>query len=84
MQLGIEHGGGDFCVLHGEGSAEAAAAFEVREGKQFESADFAEQAKWPVAYMQSAKAVATGVIGDAMRKICADVVDAEFVGEEFA
>ena len=42
------------------------------------------QAERPVAKMQRAQAVATGVVGDAMRKICAHVFDAEPVDEELA
>ncbi len=42
------------------------------------------QAEGSVADVQRAQAVATGVIGDAMRKVCADVVDAQLVDEELA
>src|SRR6185437_10888997 len=59
-KLCIEHRGGYFRVLDGEGAAESAAAVQVSERSQFEAANFAEKTEWPLAHMQSAQPVATG------------------------
>ncbi len=49
-----------------------------------EAAHFGQQAEGPVAEMKRAQAVATGVVGDAMRKICAHILHAQPVDEKLA
>ncbi len=46
-------------------------------------AHLAQQAQGPIAEVQRPQSVTACVIGDAMRKICAHVVDAELVDEKF-
>ena len=63
-----EHGGGDIGVFDGEGAAEAAALFLIRELDELEAADRAEELRGAVADVQHAERVAGGVIGDALRR----------------
>ena len=67
-KLGCEHRRRDFGVLDRKGSAKAAAAIEIFERNELKTADLAEQAKGSIADVQSSQAVATRVIGYAMRK----------------
>jgi len=78
-----EHGGGDVGIFDGEGSAEAAAFFERGKLDEFDAADVAEEAHGAVAEGEIAKAVAAGVVGDAVGVDGADAVEVETVGEEF-
>jgi len=77
-----EHGGRDVGVFDGEGAAEAATLFEVRELDELDAADVLEEAHGAVAEVEVAEAVAAGVVGDAVGVVGSYVFEAEAVGEE--
>jgi hypothetical protein len=78
----LQHGVGNGCVLDGEGSSEAAALLDAVEFNEIDSADGLQEAQRAIAERQAAEAMTTGVVGDAMREIGADVLEAEVFGEE--
>jgi hypothetical protein len=77
-----EHGGGDVGILDGEGSTEAAALLEGGKLDEFDAAHFVQETHGAVAEGEVAKAVAAGVVGDAVRVVGADVFEAKAVGEK--
>jgi hypothetical protein len=79
----FEHGGGDVCILDGEGSAEAAALLEALEFDEVDSADGLEQTKRAIAEREAAEAVAACVVRDAMGIEGSDVLEPEATGEKF-
>lgn len=84
LEFGSEHSRGDIAVFDRKCPAEATAAVEVGERGVVEAADFAEETEGAVAQVQSPQTVTACVIGDSVRKIRANVFDAETVNEEFA
>ena len=83
VHLFVQHGGGDFGVLDGEGAAEAAALIGIGEFDESEALDGFEQALRLVADVERAQGVAGGVDGDGVGVRGADIGNAEFVDEEF-
>lgn len=79
----FEHGGGDVCILDGEGSTEAAALIDSLEFDEVDTADGPEETERAVAERKAAEAVATGVVGDAVGIVGSDVLEAEAAGEKF-
>ena len=78
-----EHGGGDVCVLDGEGATKATAFLDVLNRLQVEAAHVFQEADGNVAEVQAAHGVTTGVIRDLVRIGGADVFDTEFADEKF-
>src|SRR5579885_986414 len=83
-KLGVEHGGGDVRILHGECTAKAAAAVEIRHRRKFQSPDLLQKPERALAYMQSAQPMATRMVRNAVGEACADIFKLELVRQEFA
>ena len=75
LQLGGQHGRGNFGILDAESAAESAAAIEIVERGKFKPANVIEQAQRPIPELESAQAMATRVVGHPMREIGADILD---------
>lgn len=78
----FQHRAGDPCILDSERSSEAAASLDAVEFDEVDSADGLQEAKWAVAEGQTAEAVTAGVVGDAVRKVSTNVLEAETAGEK--
>ena len=84
LKFGGHHGGGDLGVFHRECSAEAAAAVHVGQGGKIKAAHPGHQFVGPLAELQRANTVATGVVDDAMGECCAHILYTQLVDEELA
>jgi len=78
----LQHGAGYVCILDGEGSAEAAALLDAVEFNEVNSADGLQETKRAITKGQTAEAVTTGMVGDAVRIVGTDILEAETVGQE--
>ena len=76
------HRGGNHRELRGKRAAEAAAGFRLAHLDEFEAVHFAEQRARRFFDAKFAQAVAAVVERDLVRKLCAEVGDAEFADEE--
>ena len=77
-----QHRARDIRVLDRESPTEAAALFEPGKLHQIDAAHFLEETLWAVAEMEVAQAVATCMVGDAMREVSANLFEAKLLGEE--
>jgi hypothetical protein len=77
-----KHGARYIRVLDGEGAAEATALLYIREFDEVDPTDCLEEPERAISQLQTAKAVAARVIGDAMRVVGSYIFKSELLGEE--
>ena len=83
LQFFLQHRSGNVGVLDGERAAETAAQIPCFHRNQFQPAHVSQQANWNVAQVQIAQRMTAGVIGDAMRVDCADILDPKAMHQQF-